>query len=399
MDNHRTFNEKEITAMAKAFRTYMGAVNGTVYKTVRLLKSVRKALEGGLGPDVLLNKYNWGRAMDARSGKDTTPEQYVEALLDRSCAAKKLGEEPDWQDDWQAVRTTSQSLHEWFKSLRPIGGTWRTSNAQANITQAVSKWGLQPIMDESLIEKAEDARRVDGNATGDITFFGYIALINQDRITPDTRMTEDEARRAEEDEALAGQDEAEAPDGPDDEGWEDIDPLDEIEAEENGEKGEPQAAGEEPGEPMDDVAEDEDETPAIIQYDNPMDTKRSAIAEKLNWMTARQIAELSYLCFGTDAVPLGDIIEKLTFGEASKEAAKNPIYESLRLGLMDEYLDCLAMQGFPTEETEADKHDIVSETWDMRDPKAVMNHKLQKLIYEHASEDEDLMNFARSLNY
>lgn len=420
-EKYRTFTEKDIAALTEAFRCYLGAVNGMIYKAKRLIRPVRAAIEGGLGPDELLNKYNWGRAMEACSGRDTTPEQYVQAMLDRSCAAKRIGSEEGWQDDMQAVHIVCRCLHEWYKTLRPKGGTWQTENAQKNIIETVSRWGLQPIMDESLLEKALKEWESEKRPNDDMTFFNYISLIRKGRIEPDALATEGEKARQEEDALMAG-DEGEAPEEKEEkEKKEDADsgqdaeemPIDEDEIDWNeiqalmpvaeGREDEGKETNEstdkaddEDEEPMPD--DDDDEPEAIIQYDNPMDTKRSAIAAHLNWMTAKQITELSIASFGSDTIPLGDLIDRLTYGEASKGARKSPIYESLRLGLMSEYMNCVAMQGFPLEEKDAAGHDTVSETWDMRDPKVVLNHKLQKLIYEYASEDGDLMDFARSLS-
>lgn len=373
----RKFTEKDITGLSRAFQTFMGAQNGQRVNVGRHRRQLERAIAEGITIDELLNTGNYARVEHAL-GKKPSLEEYVDSLVNEKVLIMNYRAENGWDFDYIA-----EVFHDFFLELRPKGGTWSTQSAKMNLQKLVSRNTLQGIMSNELIEKVSEA-----TGRGDeLTCFQYVEMLlaKKDDEEPviDNSLTEEQAQKMEERQSMAVVDlEAEAREEND----ADIPPAGEKMAEIND-----QNFPEEPFSPEIGYAA----LPA------PREFKRVHIAEALRGLTIAEFVELSKIF--DEGIYIDEMIDRLTDGDFNKNdestMARNA-HMSIKSSLFPHFLECAAWQGVDISETTAMNMDLLSMSWDMRDPNTRKLQKLRELVYSQAinnAEDADLIDVIQDL--
>lgn len=428
----RTFNENERAAMAAALRTFIREQGGVRRTQKTLARLIDEALDAGLTADEIFNRANYERAFwllsNSEVRKDLTPEGYIDLLIKREIIIRPLTEEPDWCDGIGNMTLLSRTVHDFYIRIRPKGGTWNTENARLNLEEAVRKHTLQAIMSEDLIRQVEEAeRKRKGTEDALLTLFNYILQIRRHAslFSIDTSLTQEQERRREEERqasyrtekdeeeslkedntAETGPEKAEEAEDTETGGNEktpnvlmtetaapEDDPDIFVTEEDEGEEGDFDFARQEPEREQFEPAQE-----AFIGHTDPSDYKRESIASLIFGFSIEEIADLSALTPETRS--LDELIDRLTTGEVdqSRENVKTrQTHQFLNGELMQNFIHCIRMQGFPMDEETAMGHDPLLENWDFRDDKTRKLYKLKQLVYRYGQEDEDLSEAVKDL--
>lgn len=417
---YRIITEKDKRGLLLAFRVFVRAMNGERIPTTAGNNMLQKALNEGLSFDEILNKENWGRAQSV--SQYLNAKDYIDTLCERRVEVKRLTEEPEWYEIHAGWRIVAEAVHDFYAEVANKGGKWNIPSALKSLAKAVKAHSLQALMSEKLIlaVKGEGEEK---------TFFDYISAIladfntlpiddaptreqeyrnNEEVITtvsadeaPDEEETEDEPRYPylEEDEFMdpyAGVENPDAVDNPEEqeqpgEGTGIVPVLRSFRLEE-----------EEPERPEDEDNPDDDPVPdynagfetAFIVSETPRDIKRSSLKLALMNYTPRELAGLIDTVEGGRSLSLSELIDVFTDGkfEPGKESpeARN-IHMSLIGDMTMSFIACVQSQGIEMNEELAEKHDILKESWDLRDPNVRKLHKLKLLIYTEGKDDPDLL--------
>lgn len=424
----RQFTEKDITGLTKAFRVFVLAVSGNRTGTNKTRGIIESALSQGLTVDALLNRKNWERAL-AAAGPEMDAETYVTVLADRNIFVKELRDEPQWHIAEAGFNTVAEAAHDFFYEVTGKGGQWTTPAAMKNLRRALRAFSLQAILSEESIAKV-----TKGNTEG-LSFFNYIAALADDfdSLEIDDTPSEAQARRFEEEEELlraanaasaaavrvietpapAGAENPEPAEGEGDnaekrgvqteEGNEpepepepvtqepETPPADEITHEEYPFPGDESGEGEDDDDPEHRILE------TMISTFDPRNQKLSALKENLINCRPCDIQGFADIITGISdeyrgELSLTDIIYHLADGEfdVSKEnQSLRAAHRALQADLMPAFISCIQSQGIDMDENEANRYDIVHDSWDLRPKTRRKLYKLKKIVHEYVNAPVD----------
>lgn len=388
----RTITEKDRRGLLVAFRRFLRAMSGERISAQAGGPLLDEALEAGLSFDALLNRENWGRALEVVP--DLTARDYVKIMCENGIEVKELTEEPRWHELENGFGVIAEAAHDFFMEVSGRGGKWNIPSALTNLAKAVREHSLQAILSEDLI-----GRLTAGDDA--MTYFGYIEAIARDFDSLDIDDTPTPAqllREKQQEEAVlaATTEENPAPDG-----------HENNEATESG-----------PGTRAEDEYEletelDDSPFPEEEEIENthgmvanfrlgaePDMIKRSALRDVLENYTPAELAGIVDAVEGGRAETIGGLLDALArgrFDPALETADAAAIHRSVNADLMVSFIGCVRMQGIEMDEELAARYDILHDSWDLRTPQARKLHKLKDLVISSGTDDPDLLEAIRDI--
>ncbi len=415
----RIITDKDRQGLAAAARALVRNLGGERIGKAALLEAVDKAVDAGISMDAILNKENWGRALEI--SPELTFRQYIDILCDRAVDLRELKDEPMWHETANRFDIVAEAAHDFYMEVCGEGGKWNIPSALVNLAKAVRQHSLQAILSEKLIEevcKAEEAEK--------LTYFAYVDAIVRDfnSLPVEDGPTEAQAEREKETEdmirRLTGEQEQQQPEGeaaPEEtESEDDPDGTGDGDAEqEKGDKGETADLEPEPENEPDWEDENDPDPPYepeedperfgkhAVMYNNPNSIKRDSLIQVMMAYKPSELAGIIGTIDGGMDLPLFEIVKRLVYGQfdPKKEDFKTrEIHQSINQDLMLSYLDCVrSLPGVTMTEDEAAKRDILRESWDLSSPRVRKLNKLLMLIYTEGKDDPDLLEAADDIEH
>ena len=377
----RTITTKDKRGLLIAFRIFLRAMSGERLSQQAGGELLEQALAAGLTFDELLNKENWGRALAVVP--NLTAKEYVDILSEHRIDVKEIKEEPMWHDINNGFGMVAEAAHDFFLEVSGRGGKWNIPSALTNLAKVIREHSLQAIMSEKLIEEV-----TSGDA--DMTYFGYLDAIVKDfdSLSVDTSLTEEQARRREEDEttvkAAITDELQQTEETPAEKG-----PAENEEYEQPEDAPYPEGPGE--GDELNTVAQFET---MFVAQNTPREMKKDGLRLVLVNYTPSELLGLVKTIEGGENMYITDIIDFLTdgrFDPAAESAETKKIHQNISADLMPMFIDCVHSQNIEMDDTLASNYDILKDSWDLRTPQVRKLHKLKKLIVTYGLEDQDLM--------
>ena len=378
----RIFTENDRLALTAAMRTFYSSVSGTLVKTATCLEQINRALDAGLTVDELLNRHNMSRVMEVTEKPDIAT--YIEALIDRTVLVRPLRREPSWSDP-DGFSLYADMFHDFYQKINGTGGVYTTSTAKANLMKVISRYSLQTILSEKLINEVMEKTGEGEN----LTCFNYIKtlLLDAENYDLEDGLSKEQRERKQLEEESGRK-------------------ITEVEREADGEAtvSAENASTENDESIYDEYVEENDEAQdmSFIATLDPQEYKRNFLAELIN-NTA--IADQAELCrFIKDADPdrttSAELVEALKNGKIDTKnesvSARN-IHQALKEQLFPHFIECLAMQGIQVSPEVAAKMDFLTESWDMRDNNTRKLQKAKELFYREDIDDPDLLEVIEDL--
>lgn len=389
----RQFTDKEINAFARGLMRYSYAIGAGRTQTATCEKNIRKALDCGITLDELFNKGNYDRACMAADGTMPDMTTYVELLTARNIESAPLRDENLWTATDMGFSALAEAVHEIYIALTGFGGTYTTSNALNNLRNAITKHSLQGILSERLMKAAAEQ-------DGARNYFRFVhAAANSDSLPFETELSEEQERRARENEELAQQGETEpaaeqpepgdAPEKPD------------SEAPSGGESGETEENEAEDGSvPGPEEIPDEDPNETVVIPQSPRDLKRTAVTETVFYLSADELKSLApCVRDGTD-VTVGDIVDALTNSEydpSKEDMVGKAVHAALNERLAPAFVSCVLQQGLDMDEGRAARYDVLLQDWDLRTDRTRRLVKLKSLAFAYGDGDPDIDEAVKDL--
>lgn len=374
----RKFTENDLKGLARAFQTFMGAMNGQQVTVKTHLPVVERALAEGVTVDELLNPANYHRAEEIV--QNATLDDYADILVHNRIPVRELKDEPDW-DDTNAFPLLAEIFHDYYMEICPKGGTWSTVVAKMNLRHAISRHSLQGVMSETLIRSVMERTGLNGN----LTCYQYIQeiLINRDDYHVDNSLSEEQNRRRDI-EACSRQDAGGAEDS-----HGERDPV-ELVTESSPDPDDPTIYGETDGDGTEDTGGGQG---AFVTMPSPREYKRAHVLEAVRGLEIREFRELSRMY--DEAISVDEFITNLADGkfDARMESteARNA-HQYINGTLYPHFIECAAWQGVEISEETAANMDTLKVSWDLRDARTRKLQKIKELIYNSAVENSDDMD-------
>lgn len=439
----RIFTDKEHDAVTNAYMVFMREMTGKKYQSKTAKKYVCSLLEDGLTFDEIFNPLNYIRYIaylkqNAVNEKDTI-EDFIDKMKQLYIDVRKLNDD-DWihSDHKDLVINCLQKFYATYKEAGVVFSRYTS----LSVCNAITKYGMQTMMNEELINKYLDT----GNAPG-LAHFSKWLLESQDgeSIAKASEPTEEQVAREklrtyveEEDERTPhkesnGETEGEIPVDSDEcrivdeqeirrtvEG----EPEAEARVTTMGVSEEPEydAGAEQPArteggnedeqnpeipETFFDVAgltdtEDENNEAIFIGKD-PQTYKKECIISIMANYTPGQLEEISRYAEVDGENTLENIAEALAEGRYSvrdeSDAAMN-VHNTMNMDLSLNWENIMREQGIEPDEKLRVNSDPLVERWDMRDDATRKLQKLRKIILaggNDAIDDEDIQQIFRDL--
>lgn len=376
----RVITKKDKRGLLVAFRRFLKAMSGERISQQAGEPLLESALDAGISFDALLNRENWGRAKEIMP--ELTAADYVEMLRDNRIEVRDLADEPNWHEVDNGFAVIAEAAHDFFMEICGRGGKWNIPSALINLAKVIRDHSLQAILSEELIEKLtkEDA---------EMNYFTFIQAIAHDfnAIEIDDEPTEQQQKRREEMDALVkaaiegaqepGSEEEAAPEGGPEE-----EVIDEPYPENEGPE----------GDGISDMARMFD-TNFIIP--DPNKIKRDAIREVLDNYTPEELLSIVDTINNGRRETVNTLIDILVDGkfDPTLESAKaRDIHKAINIDLMPSFISCVNTQeGIHVDESQAEKFDILHDSWDLRPVAARKLYKLKLLIKEAETKDPDVI--------
>lgn len=418
----RNITEKDIKGFAAAFRKFTGIVSGRRMRISTSEELVRNAFDAGLTADELLNRQNWIKASAVQ--QDMDPEEYVDILITRGIPVLPIKAEEMWDSFQGGFDIVAEIFHEFYCEIEPKGGTWNTPNAKINLAEVIRDHSLQAVMSEELILRISESA---GKGKGDLTCFQYIeALRKCEPETIDDSLTEAQQNRAEEIEREAQEAEPDFEDVPVPDGDENkTEEFHEAEDEdveyadprkEDGDVQEPycpewdsndenyEGTDEDFGQGLQGFGQNAAST-GYTGYNvrsNPDACKRQAITTALTQLSPAELVDLVQVIPDCNSKTIEELVDSMVKGEANwdREDAKGKFAHQKVNGLLIPYfLSCVSSLGEPMMEDTAQAHDILRESWDIRDANTRKLHKISDAVFgnDNLRDDEDIVEAVRDL--
>lgn len=371
----RTFTNKDREGLLVAFRAFLRALSGERLSPQAGKEIISTALDTGITVDELLNKENWGRALEAEP--ELNARKYVEILIGNKIEVRSLKEEPMWYDQTNGFPIVSEAAHDFYKYITDFGGKWNIPSTMNLLAVAIRTHSLQDILSEETIMKIITGKEAK------ISFHTYLTELNSDigslQIGQGLSVQQETRRQA----MITGES---LQDGPhevidetltviEDEEYNDMHPEDEP------------------------YPETGFETTFITQT-TPKDMKRDSIKAIMENYSPNELLQVVKTIEGGETKPVSDIIDSLTKGEfnPSLETAEGKnIHQSMNADLMPSFIECVRYQGLEMDEEIASNYDILKTDWDLRAPEDRKLQKMRMLVIMHGDNDPDLLEAVADL--
>ena len=371
----RIFTEKDRRGLLVAFRVFVRDLSGERISAKAGEDIINRALSGGVTVDALLNRENWGRALQLSSS--LSARDYVDVLIEKRIDVHEIKDEPMWHEPQNGFTTIAEAAHDFFLEVSGRGGKWNIPSALKNLAKVIRDYSLQAVLSEALIGAVLEK-------DPETTYFNYLVslIADFDSLPIDTSLSEQQEQAN----SLAE---------------ETVESMVEKE-EEGGAAGEEAAADLDEDEPYPETF-DQDTDPeaggahfetAFLSPNNPREMKRESLRLALEGYTPIELSGLIETIEAGSNKVLSEIIDAFVDGkfDVSREsAAARDIHRSLTADLLPAFIDCVRMQGVEIEEKSASQFDVLHDSWDLRTAEVRKLHKLKRLILTYGSDDPDML--------
>lgn len=385
----RIFTDNDKRGLLIALRVFLRNLNGERLSQASGIPLIEKALDAGLSVDELLNKGNYGRAVEVQP--ELTFAEYVDILCDRRIEVKGIKDEPMWHDTANGFGIIAEAAHDFFMEVSGKGGKWNIPSALVNLAKAIRAYSLQAVLSETLIKEV-----IGDNP--EMTYFNYILAIVKDfnSLSIDNEPTEAQLNRQKEEEEFIRTNVE--------------DPVHEDESPEKRNEGPEQGDGAEEPEPeeeyTDERPEDEPFPPeeeyipegfesVVVTQQSPADIKKNCLRTVLgNYSVNELLGLVKTIKDGMD-IPVDEVLNRLANGRFEpklEDAATQKIHQEINADLILSFISCVRVQGREMDEETATEYDILHQNWDLRTPAVRKRHKLLRLILTEGKDDPDLLD-------